>query len=263
MELAEAQKASQLLVGHWRAGTVLGALPSALRPATRLDGYAIQAQLESLSTKPLWGWKIAATSSAGQRHISVDGPMAGRLLAEMVYPERAELPFGGNRMRVAEPEFAFRMGRALVPRGRPYEVTEVVQAVAALHTALEVPDSRFSDFAKAGAAQLIADNACAHQFVLGPEAPALWRDMDLAEHHVVAKVGARYERDGYGRNVLGDPRLALTWLANELSQHGVTLAAGAIVTTGTCVIPLEILPGEHVSADFGCLGTVRLRFSAP
>ena len=29
----------------------------------------------------LFGWKIAATSEAGQKHINVDGPMAGRILA--------------------------------------------------------------------------------------------------------------------------------------------------------------------------------------
>jgi len=260
MDLAQAQQASQLIFRHWREGSVLKALPAELCPSSRLEGYAIQSLLELRSARPLWGWKIAATSSAGQRHIGVDGPMAGRLLAEMVYPNNAALPFGANRMRVAEPEFAFRMGHALFPRSKPYSVDEVLNAVAALHTALEVPDSRFQDFVTAGAAQLIADNACAHQFVLGPEAPAYWRAMDLAAHRVMAKVGARYEREGQGSNVLGDPRVALTWLANELSQHGVTLAAGQIITTGTCVIPLEILPGDEVSADFGVLGSVQLRF---
>ena len=260
VDLEKVQKASKNLVDTWRRGAVLEAISPELRPASRLEGYAIQAQLELMSARPLWGWKIAATSIAGQRHIGVEGPMAGRLLAEMVYPDRAELPFGANRMRVAEPEFAFRMGHSLHPRTKRYDVDEVLNAVAALHTALEVPDSRFENFAVAGAAQLIADNACAHQFVLGPAAPAYWRDMNLADHHVVARVGQRYERDGYGRNVLGDPRLALTWLANELSQHGITLTAGTVVTTGTCVTPLEVQPGDAVSADFGLFGSVHLRF---
>ncbi len=262
MDAATAQRASDLLVGHWRAGTVIDAMPAGLRPATRAEGYAIQSCLERPGTKELRGWKIAATSEAGQRHIGVDGPLAGRLLAGMVHGDGATLELGANRMRVAEPEFAFRIGRDLPPRTATYGVDEVLGHVEALHVAIEVPDSRFSDFATAGAAQLIADNACAHQFVLGPEAPGAWRGTDLAAHVVHARAGDRPMRQGRGANVLGDPRIALAWIANELSRHGVVLAAGQFVTTGTCMQPLEIGPGDEVLADFGHLGRVGLRFSA-
>ena len=91
-------------------------------------------------------------------------------------------------------------------------------------------------------------------------APDTWRDIDLSAHRVAGRVGERIARDGIGANVLGDPRVALTWIANELSRHGVTLAAGQVVTTGTCMVPLEIAPGDEVSADFGILGRVGVRF---
>ncbi len=116
MDLAQAKAASELLIGHWRAGTTLGALPPALRPKTRAEGYLIQSLIEGLSPQPLFGWKIAATSLAGQRHIAVDGPLAGRLLAEKVHRDGATLVLGPNRMRVAEAEFAFRMGRSAATR---------------------------------------------------------------------------------------------------------------------------------------------------
>lgn len=260
MDDARAAEASALLVHHWRAGTVLDALPAMLRPTTRAEGYAIQRRLEALSAQPLWGWKIAATSTAGQRHIGVDGPLAGRLLAEMVHEDGATLPLGANRMRVAEAEFAFRIGTDLPPRDTPYVIEEVLAAVVALHPAIEVPDSRYADFATVGAAQLIADNACAHQLVPGPAAPAPWRGLDLAAHRVLGRVEGRFERAGIGANVLGDPRLALTWLANELSRHGETLRAGQVVTTGTCLVPLEIGPGDSVTVEYGTLGRVALRF---
>jgi 2-keto-4-pentenoate hydratase len=63
-------------------------------------------------------------------------------------------------------------------------------------------------------------------------------------------------REGKGANVLGDPRAALTWLVNELSALQVTLAAGQVVTTGTCLAPLPIEPGDRFVADFGVLGRV-------
>ena len=256
----QAKAASDRIVAHWCAGSRMTELPDALRPATRAEGYAIQAHLEALA--PLFGWKIAATSAAGQSHIGVDGPLAGRLLADHVYQPGATLPWANNTMNVAEAEFAFRMGRDLPPRAAPYTVAEALAAVATLHPAIEVPDSRFTDFAKVGGPALIADNACAHDFVLGPATTADWRTLNLVEHRAIGTVAGKLTREGIGRNVLGDPRIALAWLVNELSMHAITLRAGQVVTTGTCLIPLPIQPGDEVAVDFGVLGRVSVRFGA-
>jgi len=251
---------------HWQDGTVMDALPPDCRPADRAAGYAAQAALPGVAGRASIGWKIAATSRAGQAHIAVGGPLAGRLLEGLTHGDGATLSLRGNRMRVAEPEFVFRLGRPLAPRQRPYGVEEVLDAVEALHVGLEVPDSRFADFTRAGEAQLLADNACAGQFVLGPAAAADCRALDLAAHRATGRVqradGTRWQREGLGANVLDDPRLALAWLANELSGLGLELAAGQLVTTGTCMPPLQIAPGDAVEADFGALGRVALRFAA-
>lgn len=261
MTEAQLQLASDTLWSYWQRGECLVGLPDDLRPVTREQGYAIQARLERRSAFPLRGWKIAATSKAGQAHIAVDGPLAGRLLAERVFESGSRLAFGCNQMRVAEAEFAFRIGVDLPPRATEYSVDEVMAAVGALHPAIEVPDSRYVDFTVVGAPQLIADNACAHQFVLGPPAPETWRSIDLAAHRVVGSVEGRLERDGIGANVLGDPRAALAWLVNEVSGLNLTLRAGQVVTTGTCLVPLPIAPGDRVSCDFGTLGEVVVCFA--
>jgi len=256
----ELREASDVLWDHWQSGRRLSMLPERLCPRTRAEGYAVQAGLDARTAAPLFGWKIAATSAAGQAHIGVDGPLAGRLLRERVRQLGEEVPFGANHMCVAEAEFAFRMGSDLPPRAVPYTVAEVMAAVATLHPAIEIPDSRFDDFTIVGAAQLIADNACAHDFVLGPAAPDGWRLVNLASHPVVEWVGAT-RREGLGSNVLGDPRVALAWLVNELSGIGDTLRAGDVVTTGACVPPMPIAPGDHVRCDFGSLGVVDARLA--
>lgn len=258
---AEMRSASNILVAHWRDGRHTDALPPHLRPSTRAEGYAIQKLVERTSTRPLSGWKIAATSLAGQHHINVDGPLAGRLLAERIVPQGEPVSLGTNRMRVAEIEFVFRMGRALPPRPDPYGTDEVMAAVAALHLGIEVPDSRYLDFTDVGAPQLIADNACADRFALGPEVAAPWRERDLASHPVQGRTERGLVHEGRGANVLGDPRTALTWLANELRQHGIALGEGQIVTTGTCVIPVPIAPGDVVTGDYGAFGTLQVRFT--
>ena len=255
------QAAADTIWQHWQAGTVIAALPDAIRPRDRRQGYAIQVRLAAHSGNPPVGWKIAATSKAGQNHIGVDGPLAGRLLAERTVASGATLSLARNRMLVAEPEFVFRAGRTLEPRSAPYTVAEVVDAMDALLPGIEVPDSRFADFVTAGGPQLIADNACAHEFVLGQAAPESWRKIDLASHKVHCRLGSRLERDGVGANVLGDPRVALAWLVNELSGLGLALERGQIVTTGACATPLAIEPGDHMVADFGVLGRVEARFA--
>ena len=252
-------QASDLLWSHWNEGRRLDQIPEHIRPRTRADGYVVQATLERRSAAPLYGWKIAATSVAGQKHINVDGPLAGRLLRERAFESGATVPFGTNHMRVAEAEFAFRMRRDLTPQWGPFSVSEAVGAAGSLHPAIEIPDSRYDDFTIVGAAQLIADNACAHYFVLGDAAPDAWRELDLGAHTVKGEVVGKVARDGVGSNVLGDPRVALAWLANELSSLGITLRAGQVVTTGTCLVPLEIAPGDHVRMDFGALGRVDCR----
>lgn len=256
MNQNEMQAACALLYGHWRDGTQLEALPPELVPVDRAEAYRVQALLEGCTEAPLYGWKIAATSLAGQRHIGVDGPLAGRLLAERVILDSGVCPLGNNLMKVAELEFAFKMGRDLHPRSQPYTQNEVLAAVGSLHPAIELPDSRFLHFERVGLAQLIADNACAHRFVLGPAATADWRSLDLASHRGCMFRNGAVAEEGIGSNVLGDPRIALTWLANELSAHGQTLKAGQVVTTGTCVKPVAIAQGDHFEGDLGVLGRV-------
>ncbi len=259
LDNAKIAAAAKTLNDHWRAGTKLESLDATIRPKDRTEGYAIQAALAGHSTGKLFGWKIAATSEAGQKHINISGPLAGRILAETVIDNGGTASMKGNKMRVGEAEFAFRFVRDLPPRTNPYSLQEVLDAVGTLHPAIEIPDSRFADFVRSGEAQLIADNACAHLFVLGAATSADWRARDLVEEKPVIRLhGKTYV--GHGKNVLGDPRVALAWLANELRELGITLKAGEVVTTGTCHPPLPIQSGDRMGVDFGVLGKVSVGF---
>jgi 2-keto-4-pentenoate hydratase len=95
--------------------------------------------------------------------------------------------------------------------------------------------------------------------VLGSPTSADWRSLDLVEERPVVSLRGQ-QFIGHGKNVLGDPLIALTWLANELRQLGVTLGAGQIVTTGTCHPPLPIQSGDLCAVDFGSLGKVSVGF---
>src|SRR5258706_16129250 len=206
MENQAIEEAARTIWTTWHANQRIEELPVEFRPTTRVEAYRVQAQVARLSGQKTFGWKIAATSRAGQQHIGVDGPLAGRLLENRAFHSGATVSLSNNIMNVAEAEFAFRMARDLPPREIPYTTDEVVAAVDTMHPAIEIPDSRYEEFVTVVPAQLFADNACASYFVLGAAAVADWRQHDLSEHEVVINLNGRLARKGKGANVLGDPR---------------------------------------------------------
>ena len=190
----DAEAASAVLHEAWTKRARLAPLPAALRPRTRAEGYAVQAALAQRIGGAAVGWKIAGTNEAGRRHINVAAPLAGRMLAEWLPGPGEPVSLAGSVLSVAEPEFAFRMARDLLPRADAYTAREAADAADTLHPAIEVPDTRFADVVAAGEAQLIADLACGYRFVLGPAAPPSWRGLDLAAHPVARRHRRRRRR---------------------------------------------------------------------
>lgn len=246
--MADPTAAAEAIWAAWTGGTTIPELPVAVRPLDTAEGMAAQDALRVLAGDA-YGWKIAATSSAGQRHIGVDGPQPGPLFSRFRHEPGDTVPAADLHMRVVEAEFAFRMGVDVEPGA------DVLDAVAALHLAIELPNSRFDRFEVVGAPQLAADAACAGRFVLGPEVPG-WRELDLSTAGTVLWINGVDAAHGSGASVLGDPRTALAWIADELPRHGHRLRAGDVVTTGTTTTPPATGPGDAVRADFGELGSV-------
>jgi 2-keto-4-pentenoate hydratase len=150
-------------------------------------------------------------------------------------------------MASAEPEIAFRLATDLPAGGRPHTRDSVLGAVASVHPAIEIPDSRFRDAAAVGEAQLVADVACAAYVVLG-EPMTNWALTDLQSRHVQLLRNGDVVSTGSGANALGDPCEALLWLVNEVNRHGSDLHAGDIVITGAAAPPQPIQVGDTVTA---------------
>jgi 2-keto-4-pentenoate hydratase len=248
--------AAEALWTAWTSGARIAGLPEEVRPRDPAEGFAAQLALGT-HAGPSYGWKIAATTTAGQAHIGVTGPLPGLLFERFRHEPGDVLESAGMHMRVVEAEFAYRMGADVAADA---DADAVLAAVAGLHLAVEVPDSRYARYETVGAPQLIADCACAGRFVLGPEVPG-WAELDLATRGTAVWVNGTRAATGSGGAVLGDPRNALAWIAADLRRHGRGLRAGEIVTTGTTTAPVPVGPGDEVRADFGELGAVALRFA--
>ena len=126
-------KAGAILWENWQQRRRIDQLPHDCRPGDRAAGNSAQKEIVKFSGQDVVGWKIAATSAAGQKHIGVDGPLAGPLLANRVLADGATVPLDGNIMMVGEAEFAFKFARALPTRANPYTQEEVLSAVESLH----------------------------------------------------------------------------------------------------------------------------------
>jgi 2-keto-4-pentenoate hydratase len=238
----------------------MDALPEVCRPPTIADGYRVQDALVAFMGEAVVGWKIGSTSKKAQKIVGTIGPFAARILASNFHASPAALPADGFFMRALEAEFAFRLGADLPVRDTPYGRDEVVAAAGALHPAIEISDSRFTDWAKAGAPSLIADNGNEGQVIFGDPVTD-WRDIDLPGHEVVMIVNGETVAEGRGANVLGDPIEALVWLANDQRQRGHGLRAGEAVITGSCTGVNMAEAGDTARAEFGSLGAVELKFT--
>jgi len=257
MKPGAAREAAGLLWELWSNGRTIEALPERCRPSTLDEGWQVQRALDDHAGAHA-GWKIAATSPAGQRHIGADGPVCGRLYERCLVPSGAALDAGRMTMCAAESEFAFRMASDLDP---PFTRARVIDAVAALVPAIEVPDTRFDDFLAVGLPSLVADAMCNAFLVVG-EPVRDWDAASLPDHPVAMLRDGAEVSAGTGANVLGDPLEALVWLARELAPRGERLRAGDLVTTGACTPPHPVAAGDRLLADFGPLGQVRVEFAS-
>lgn len=253
--MPDIERAAEVIRSCWSEGMTVDYVKGDLWPDTVEQGYAVQALLQKLRREPVVGWKIAATAIAGRDHINVDRPMAGRLYPSICHASGSELPFGRNRMAVAEAEFVFTLGCDLPARDKPYTEADVIDSIKSLHPGLELPDSRFSDYTLPGTAGLLADNACAANFILGEATTESFDVQALNDHPTSLFINDEEVTSGRGSDVLQGPLSAMVWIANTLCELGIGLEAGQFVTTGVTGKPMPVKPGDHIIADLGAFGT--------
>ena len=261
MDREAAARGGALLWEAWQGRTQMDALPADYRPETLADAYAVQDGLAASAGLALAGYKIGATNAQVQARFGVDAPFSGRLFADHVGGSPLRVPANSVNFYAIEAEFDFVMARALTPRAEPYTRDDVRAAVASVHPAIEVPDSRYADWLSMKAADLIGDNAIGCMLCLGPEAKG-GLDHDLAGQAVIVRVNGEVVSEGAGANVLGNPWNVMVWLANHLSARGLTLEAGHVVTTGSAADVVQCQPGDTVTAEFGPIGQAEVHFEA-
>ena len=210
------------------------------------------------------GWKISGLTAEQQRTMGVTTPIAAPLLDPWV---RSSGDANFTRRQFVRPrlecEFAFELKTDLPSRREAYTRSEVEAAIGALRIGVEVVDSRLP----IGSPVLmeLADDLNNGAYVLGAANPA-WQHIRYAEQAIALRWhdGTKTTEiaAGDGRPILdGDPVAAVVLLANLAALAPRGLSAGDVVTTGSCTGAVSIPGAGEFEADFGTLGSVRLRVS--
>jgi 2-keto-4-pentenoate hydratase len=229
-------------------------------PRTVAAGYEAAAEVErALGWAPL-GWKIAGTTAAVREKLRIDAPIYGRTYRRFRAASPCRLAHAGLLDPLVESEFFVTLARDLPVRETPWTMDDVRDAVGTVHAGVEVAECRFPMASLPPLPAILADGAASGRYVYGGEI-AGWRD-GLADMPVVLEIDGEPRRRGTGRDVMGDPLVPLHWLVETLRTRGRGLAAGEMVSTGSCTGMLPVRPGQRIVVRFGADACVEIAFDA-
>lgn len=202
------------------------------------------------------GRKIGLTSEVVQRQLGVDQPDFGVLFADMEVADGGVAPMDRLLQPKVEAELAFGLAADLADGD--LDDAQVRAAIAWAAPALEIVDSRVVGW-DISFADTVADNASSGLFVIGTPHVDLAAidpvsvEMSMSLNGVEVSVGR-------GSASLGDPVVALAWLARTAREFGEPLRAGQVVLSGALGPMVAVAAGDVVTARISTLGSVSVTF---
>lgn len=217
------------------------------------EGYAAQREGVSLRVadgRRQLGWKIGLTTAASREVYGVDTPVWAPLLDARI-SEGDVVDLTGLIAPLVEIEVIVTLA-APVPPGT--DAAGVLAATGELALGLEIVDSRWSSRPDGGG--LVADGVASAGAVIGPAFSPRGGLVGTAVHGTVGS-GANA---AFTTTISEDPFELVAWLAQAVSEHGLHLASGDTVLSGSVIAPTPIRAGDRVYAEFAGLGVVDVRF---
>ena len=157
----------------------------------------------------------------------------------------------------AEAEIAFVLGADLPLADTTPE--QVAAAVASVHAAIEIVDSRIADW-KITFADTVADNGSSAFFVLSNQGLPL-TGLDLEGAAMTMTINGNVASTGIGAAALGNPLNAAAWLARTLAERGEPLKTGDILLAGALGPMVALSAGDEVRTEIAGIGTCSFTFA--
>lgn len=251
------------LARRLRAAYDGGAVPplrDGLDPTDADGAYAVQTintRFWEAQGRRIVGRKAGLTAKAVQVQLGVDQPDFGVLFEDMRVADGGALDPAQTIQPKAEAEVAFVLGADLPAADTTVE--QVAAAVAGVHAAIEIVDSRIADW-KITFADTVADNGSSAFFVLADAGLPL-AGLDLEGAAMEMRVNGAVASTGVGGAALGNPLNAAAWLARTLAGRGEPLKAGDILLAGALGPMIALTPGDHVVATVAGIGSASFTYA--
>lgn len=242
------------------AGGAVAPMRDGLDPIDVEGAYAVQTintRFWEAQGRRIVGRKAGLTAKAVQQQLGVDQPDFGVLFDDMRVTDGGHLDPALCLQPKAEAEIAFVLGADLPSVDTRPE--QVAAAIASVHAAIEIVDSRIADW-KITFADTVADNGSSAFFVLASEGKPL-AGLDVWTAGMVMQINGETVSLGVGAAALGNPLNAAAWLARTLAARGEPLKAGDVVLGGALGPMVAMQPGDRVETFIGGIGSCSFTYA--
>jgi 2-keto-4-pentenoate hydratase len=225
-------------------------------PPDAATAYAIQQAVIAGLGESTGGWKIGAKAPGG-------AASGAPIPASLVLTSPAALARAGFFRVLLELEVAFRFNEVIAPRGVAYARDEVLARVGVVLPAIELVDSRFTEWPNVAPLAQLADAQNNGALVTGhPVAYAGFaRTFDFVSPQLALSFDGESLVPEATGNPVGDPRELLVWFVNHCAAMGITIEPDWTITTGSYVGAHKVDRPGRVHGRIEGLGEVEIELT--
>lgn len=238
------ENSAKILFDAWNSGELLTELPTSCRPTTLDQGYLVQEELLKRTGDSLAGWKLGVGSPLAMRKGGLSRPLVGQILKNRYFTSGVEITLPALTPITLECEIAFILDRDLPPlSGRAFDPSDIRSTCVTF----EVVRSRFKDRKSVGWPSFVADNVGFEALVVSdPICKGV--NMNLLRslnESITVYLDDFPKAKSLSGDEATDPLVSLSALYDHAAEHGITLRAGDIVSTGAMCEPFDISGTGH------------------
>ena len=244
------KKITQDILDVYKTRQPLGLLTQTYPDITVEDSYRIQEMFlehRFAEGRTIRGYKVGLTSKAMQEMTGSTEPDYSAMTDDLFLPEDTPIPHSDFFRPMIEIEIAFVMKEAL--KGPGILPVDVIRATDFVLPSIEIVDFRVGPGPGMTVTDTVADLAACGAAVLGSN-PRRLDQIDIRRVHGQMLINGDVVQEGYSSAVLGSPVTSVAWLANKLSEFGVTFEPGHTILTGSFVRAMPVKSGDTVVARF-------------
>jgi 2-keto-4-pentenoate hydratase len=201
------------------------------------------------------GQKIGLTSLAVQQQLGVSEPDFGMLFDDMGFLSESEIPYELLIQAKAETELGFVLKDNLTEK--TIDIETIKNAIDYVVVAIEIVGSRIENW-DINIMDTIADNASASHYIVGENRIPL-HHIDLENCKMQMFKNNELASEGTGKACMGNPLIAVKWLAEKMAKLNKPLSKGQLILSGALGPMVNITKGDHVVARIDDLDKVEFK----